>query len=335
MSFCKVDTAQKTLEKLKPGNFVKSQILERQHLQPLFRDNIQSIDPDLLIISEEFGNWEDSKRRIDLLALDKNANLVVIELKRVEDAGHSELQAIRYAAMVSTMDFEAVVSAYKEFLTKLTKPEEDVNNARSDIKKFLALEDDEEVLISNTPHIILIAPSFSQEITTTVLWLNEQGVDIRCIELKLYKINNEIFLNIEQIIPLPSTQDYQVKIREKTNQALHEASKTKRSENAVKILIANGLLAEGTKVYLTKSPETELDINTIDEKFKCATFQVEKKKFKWFDGKDYSLTRLCKKIMIERGFSEKEVQGPDYWTIEGQQKSISACAKEFDTDITT
>lgn len=168
-----------------------------------------------MIIAEEFGNWEDSKRRIDLLALDKNANLVVIELKRVEDAGQSELQAIRYAAMVSTMDFEAVVNAYEEFLTKLTKPEEDVNNARSDIKKFLALEDDEEVLISNTPHIILIAPSFSQEITTTVLWLNEQGIDIRCIKLKLYEINNEIFLNIEQIIPLSSAQDYQVKSREK------------------------------------------------------------------------------------------------------------------------
>jgi hypothetical protein len=47
------------------------------------------------------SDWEDSSRSIDLLCIDKQANLVVIELKRTEDGGHMELQAIRYAAMVS------------------------------------------------------------------------------------------------------------------------------------------------------------------------------------------------------------------------------------------
>ena len=46
------------------------------------------IAPETLVISEEFGEWEDSRRRIDLLGLDKDARLVVIELKRTEDGGH-------------------------------------------------------------------------------------------------------------------------------------------------------------------------------------------------------------------------------------------------------
>jgi len=62
-----------------------------------------------LVVSEEFGDWEDSRRRIDLLGIDKAANLVVIELKRTEDGGHMELQAIRYAAMVSKMTFDRLV----------------------------------------------------------------------------------------------------------------------------------------------------------------------------------------------------------------------------------
>ena len=58
---------------------------ERADLQRLLRSNVGVISPDTLVIAEEFGEWEDSKRRIDLLGLDKDANLVVIELKRTED----------------------------------------------------------------------------------------------------------------------------------------------------------------------------------------------------------------------------------------------------------
>ena len=68
-----------------------------------------------MVLSEEFGSWEDSRRRIDLLALDKDANLVVIELKRTEDGGHMDLQALRYAAMVDNMTFEQAVEAHQHY----------------------------------------------------------------------------------------------------------------------------------------------------------------------------------------------------------------------------
>ncbi len=90
--------------------FAKRGIGERQDLQRLLREHIAVVGHDLLVVAEEFGDWEESRRRIDLLAIDKMANLVVVELKRTEDGGHMELQAIRYAAMVSTMTFEQVAS---------------------------------------------------------------------------------------------------------------------------------------------------------------------------------------------------------------------------------
>ncbi|OFW20674.1 MAG: hypothetical protein A3H97_17380 [Acidobacteria bacterium RIFCSPLOWO2_02_FULL_65_29] len=105
------EITQDRLDLLQPTAFSDHGLHERGDLQRLLRDQVEIIAPDVLVISEEFGGREDSKRRIDLLGIDREANLVVIELKRTEDGGHMELQAIRYAAMVSKMTFDKVADA--------------------------------------------------------------------------------------------------------------------------------------------------------------------------------------------------------------------------------
>src|SRR5690349_8952567 len=99
--------------------FAQQNIREREDLQRILRTHIDAVAPETFVIAEEFADWEDSSRSIDLLCLDKQANLVVIELKRTEDGGHMELQAIRYAAMVSKMTFGDAVSAHSKFLMKI------------------------------------------------------------------------------------------------------------------------------------------------------------------------------------------------------------------------
>ena len=108
------DTGIKRLQKT---TFADRGIRERQDIQRLLREQIEIISDQTMVIAEEFGDWDASRRRIDLLCIDKEANLVVIELKRTEDGGHMELQAIRYSAMISTMTFDQVVEAHKSFLT--------------------------------------------------------------------------------------------------------------------------------------------------------------------------------------------------------------------------
>src|SRR5690349_15908901 len=106
------------LKKIEETSFREARIRERADLQRLLRRQIEIVLSDALVIAEEFGEWEDSRRRIDLLAIDKDANLVVIEFKRTEDGGHMELQALRYAAMISTMTFDKAVAVYGDYLRR-------------------------------------------------------------------------------------------------------------------------------------------------------------------------------------------------------------------------
>ena len=105
-----------SIEPLQDTSFAAHGVRERVDLQRLLKKNISVVAPDVLIIAEEFAEWDDSRRRIDLLGIDTDANLVVIELKRDDEGAHMDLQAIRYAAMVSTMTFERASDVYQRLL---------------------------------------------------------------------------------------------------------------------------------------------------------------------------------------------------------------------------
>jgi RecB family endonuclease NucS len=200
------------LREIEETTFGKAKIRERADLQRLLRNQIEIISPDTLIIAEEFGEWDESKRRIDLLGIDKNANLVVFELKRTDDGGHMDLQALRYAAMVSIMTFDKVVEVYGDYLKKNNNIEED---AESSLMEFLEWDERDEENFAQDVRIVLVSAEFSKEITSTVLWLNDYGLDIRCVRMKPYNDNGRTLIDVEQVIPLPEASAYQVGVREK------------------------------------------------------------------------------------------------------------------------
>lgn len=191
--------------------FATVNVNERGDLQRLLRDRIDIISPDTLVIAEEFGDWVDSKRRIDLLGIDKDANLVVIELKRTEDGGHMDLQAIRYAAMVSTMTFDQAVDAYEAYLAKTNSS----LDARATILDHLGWNSDQDGEFGEIVRIVLASAEFSKELTTSVLWLNERDLDVRCVRIKPYRLGDKLLAEVQQVIPLPEAADYIIGIREK------------------------------------------------------------------------------------------------------------------------
>ena len=250
-------------------SFGEAGIRERTDLQRLLRAKVDVISPDTLIISEEFGEWEDSRRRIDLLGIDKDANLVVIELKRTDDGGHMELQAIRYAAMVSTLTFERAVEVYEEYLRRIGSD----LDPQSSMLEFLELDAPDEDSFGQNVRIVISAADFSKELTTAVMWLNEQGLDIRCVRIKPYVYGEKILIDVQQVIPLPEAEQYRVQLREK-QQRERESRKFRfyntiyghSATSVIRRLSREGLTKESIRRVL-KHYGVDINENTLSTQF--------------------------------------------------------------------
>lgn len=235
--------SDKTLSRLDKTTFSSEKLQERYDLQEAIKKHVEIVAPDCLVIAEEFSDWEDSRRRIDLLAIDKQANLVVIELKRDEIGAHMELQALRYAAMISTMSFTKACEYYQSYMQKIGEE----GNAKEKILEFVDLEDTELSDFGKDIRIVLASADFSKELTTTAIWLRDKGVDIRCVRLTPYNFKGEVLINAEQIIPVPELEEYQVKFREKRAEQDISSLKSEKDYSEYKY---NGVIFNKRKLAL-------------------------------------------------------------------------------------
>lgn len=236
------------LNAIQGTTFINESILERQHLQQALKQNISVIAADCLVLTEEYAEWDASRKRIDLLAIDKQANLVIIELKRTDTGDHMELQALRYASMISTMTFEHALDVLVDYRNKNGEDGFTRENARETIEDFIELEAINETNFGNDVRIILVSAEFSKELTTSVIWLNERDLDITCVRMKPYKYKDQILIDIQQVLPLPEAKDYQIRAQKKAEER-REIQKNLNSRDYSKYLF-NGLELNKRKLVL-------------------------------------------------------------------------------------
>ena len=126
-----------------------------------------------------------------------------------------ELQAIRDAAMVANLTFEQIVETHQRYLDKRALD----RAARTSLVEFLhASDEDEPTVDSLRPRILLVSGDFSRELTTSALWLNDMGLDIRCMRLQPYRTGEDCIVDAQQIIPLPESEHYLVRVRKRAEE---------------------------------------------------------------------------------------------------------------------
>ena len=189
-----IDKKNNRLSKIEEKTFSELGFKEREHLQEWLANEPAVFGEDLLIIQKEFDGFADTRERLDLLALDKDGNLVIIENK-LDDSGRDVTwQALKYASYCSSLSKEEIRVIFQDYLTRCGSGE----TAEEKLCEFYGKEYDEISLNKGTgQRIILVAAKFRKEVTSTVLWLMNYNIRIQCFRVTPYKKDDELFLDIE------------------------------------------------------------------------------------------------------------------------------------------
>lgn len=220
-----IDKANNRIDEITERTFTELGFKERDNLQEWLANNPKALGEDLLIIQKEFDGFDDTNERLDLLALDKQGDVVVIENK-LDDSGRDVTwQSLKYAAYCSTLSTIQIKNIYQQYLDKQGNNEK----AEDKLIEYFDNQDFEELSLNKgqTQRIIMVAGNFRKEVTSTVLWLMNYKLRIQCLKVTPYSMGEQLFLNIEQIIPLKDAEEYIIGMADKTQDDLNSQEELK------------------------------------------------------------------------------------------------------------
>ena len=203
-----VDRSENRLVRLEERRFADLNLRERDHLQEWLVRMPDALGEEFLIVQKEFDGFADTRERLDLLALDKEGRLVVVENK-LDDSGRDVVwQALKYVAYCSSLKKAEIVEIYQKYLDRSSEGA----NAVTNLCDFFGVEELEDVVLNagNEQRLVLVAANFRKEVTATVLWLLGHGVRAQCFRVVPYSFGEELFIDLQQIIPTPEAADYMI-----------------------------------------------------------------------------------------------------------------------------
>ena len=253
-----LDQKSKKLIKAEKCSFKSLNLKERQDLQEWIAKEPSSLEKDLLIIQKEFAGFENTRERLDLLALDKDGNLVIIENKLDDSGKDVTWQAIKYASYCSSLNKQNIIDIFQEYLGSTGSAIEILSDF------FNKNIEDVEINKGNNQRIFLVAGKFPTEVTSSVIWLQKFNLEIKCFKVTPYKYGDQIIIDFDQIIPIEDTKDFLIKIankeqEESVNQLRYNNRRSFWSEFIDYSKTKNGLFASSNAVtdnILTKSVST-------------------------------------------------------------------------------
>lgn len=169
------------LTELTESTFSDLELEETKHLEQWLIETPEILEEEIKIITNQFVL--PSNIRLDVLAIDRRGNLVIIEVKKDSSTKHMDWQTIKYASYCSFLQPTKIIELLSEY------EEISIEEAKSSLVSYLEVSDAEESdslisLINKDQRLILVAKDFEDDVLSSCSWLINKNLNIKCITLK-------------------------------------------------------------------------------------------------------------------------------------------------------
>ncbi|MHC3003060.1 MGMT family protein [Gordonia sp. GN26] len=299
---------------------------ERRDLQEWVIEHPEILGAGIMVVTMEFDRWQSGAGqrhadRLDVLGLDRDGQLVLAELKRDRAPDVVQLQAIKYAAMVSRFTPTDLATYHQRYL--LSRGQEVTEDeARSRLDDHAGVLDLE---VLRRPRIVLVAGEFDPTTTASVVWLNEMGLSITLQQVQAYRTGDEgLVMTVSQLYPVPDVEDFTISpIQAQARSLTQRQQRGAREQSTVVRLVQTGTLPDGTVLYLRPTSEVKAEVREQIEEWldederrgRATWFNNQAHPLRWeFDQQRYRPTAIVSRILSEAAGIDRSVRGPQWWT---------------------
>lgn len=158
---------------------------QQEHTEALLESwleaNPQNIleDGNLLIIGRQVTTNLGSV--IDLLGIDRQGDLVVLELKRDRTPRETLAQVLEYASFVEELGAEQLETILRNYLN-----DESISLAEYH-QQYFTIAPEEAVVLNKDQRLVIVGQRITEDILQTALFLRKKGIRVTCLEFSFFK----------------------------------------------------------------------------------------------------------------------------------------------------
>lgn len=181
-----------------------SSLDQEERLEEFLNKDISIASPNWMVIGRQVNT--DYGKYVDLLAIDRDGNLIIIELKKNKTPREVVAQLLDYASWVKELKDEDIAGIYETYVRKYHPEKTNISLDESFCKRFNLQEMPEE--LNESHQLVIIASKLDESTERIVTYLAEEhNVPINAVFFRVFKDNEREYLSsmwfIDPTLPSP------------------------------------------------------------------------------------------------------------------------------------
>ena len=180
----------KNLERISRVKSLK-QIPKEEYLEDLLEHDISIISDDLIVIGRQVET--DFGKVIDLLCLNRDGDLVIVELKKGKAPRDVIAQVLEYASWVDDLSYEDIIEIANDYLKEKQTTLEEIYH-----KKFGSPLPD---VLNESHQILIVASDLDAQAERVIKYLSQYGIRINAVTLNYFRAGDDEFIVGAMLVP--------------------------------------------------------------------------------------------------------------------------------------